>query len=101
MYFAHLADVNVGIITTIWGVQPLGAALLDYLINNEKLTFHHLAGMIFILLGGLCVSMADKKYQSYQGVNYDYNPQVAVETQQIPKWIPVVFAVLAPCLFIA
>jgi drug/metabolite transporter (DMT)-like permease len=61
MYLAHLASVNVGIITTIWGVQPLGAAVLDYLINKEKLTIYHLLGMILIVGGGIAVSLSDKE----------------------------------------
>lgn len=32
MYFSHLSGVNVGVITTIWSVQPLIAAVVDYLI---------------------------------------------------------------------
>jgi hypothetical protein len=32
MYFSHMSGVNVGVITTIWSVQPLIAAMLDFLI---------------------------------------------------------------------
>ena len=31
MYFAKLADVNVGIIKTIWSVNPLFMAICDWI----------------------------------------------------------------------
>lgn len=31
MYFAHMSGINVGVITTIWSVQPLFAALIDWI----------------------------------------------------------------------
>ena len=30
MYFSHMSGINVGVITTIWSVQPLIAALIDW-----------------------------------------------------------------------
>ena len=32
MYFSHMSGINVGVITTIWNVQPLIAAIVDYII---------------------------------------------------------------------
>ena len=60
MYYAHMADVNVGIITTIWSIQPLAAAILDYFIYGEKLMKHHLFGMVFVIGSALCISLASK-----------------------------------------
>lgn len=60
MFMAHLANVNVGIITSVWGLQPLGAAVLDYFINGEKLTIYHFWGMLLIVGGGVCVSQSGK-----------------------------------------
>ena len=60
MYYAHMADVNVGIITTIWSIQPLAAATLDYFIYGEKLRMHHLMGMVFVIGSGLCISLSSK-----------------------------------------
>ena len=58
MYYSHMADVNVGIITTLWSIQPLAAAALDYLINNEKFTIYHLVGIIMVIASGLCISFS-------------------------------------------
>lgn len=60
MYYAHMADVNVGIITTIWSIQPLAAAILDYFIYGEKLMKHHLFGMVFVIGSALCISFASQ-----------------------------------------
>jgi drug/metabolite transporter (DMT)-like permease len=59
MYYAHMADVNVGIITTIWSIQPMAAAVLDYLINGEKLMCHHIFGMLFIVGSALSISISN------------------------------------------
>lgn len=34
MYFSHISGVNVGVITTIWSVQPLIAAVIDWIIHR-------------------------------------------------------------------
>ena len=60
MYYAHMADVNVGIITTIWSIQPIAAATLDYFINGEKLMGHHLFGIIFIIGSALSISISNQ-----------------------------------------
>lgn len=60
MYYAHMADVNVGIITTIWSIQPLAAATLDYFINGEKLTRYHLLGMIMVVISALTISFSSE-----------------------------------------
>mmetsp|Transcript_9676 Transcript_9676/g.16272 ORF Transcript_9676/g.16272 Transcript_9676/m.16272 type:complete len:184 (+) Transcript_9676:527-1078(+) len=102
MHFAHLAQVNVGIITTIWGVQPLVAAVLDYFINSEKLTRYHLCGMIFIVIGGLCVSVSGNGTgaESVTVIINSAGEREEITEALIPKWIPVVFSVMTPMFFI-
>ena len=60
MYYAHMADVNVGIITTIWSIQPVAAATLDYFIYGEKLMLHHLFGIVFIIGSALSISISNQ-----------------------------------------
>ena len=60
MYYSHMADVNVGIITTIWSIQPLAAAILDFIIYQERLYLHHMIGMIFIVGSALCISLSNQ-----------------------------------------
>lgn len=55
MYFSHMSGVNVGVITTIWSVQPLIAALLDFVIYRQLLGFHHVVGMVLVILGAVAI----------------------------------------------
>lgn len=55
MYYSHMAGVNVGVITTIWSVQPLIAAFIDYFVNKEIIGFHHFVGMVLIVCGAVCI----------------------------------------------
>ena len=55
MYFAHLSDVNVGVITTFWSVQPLIAAIIDYLIYRQMLGFNHMVGMVLVVIGAVSI----------------------------------------------
>ena len=60
MYYSHMSGVNVGIITTIWGIQPIVAATFDLIINKEPIFFYHVVGMVLCIGSGLCISFADK-----------------------------------------
>jgi len=64
MYFSHMADVNVGVITTIWSIQPFIASILDYLIYNEKLMRFHLVGMVMIVGGALAIGYSSNEKAS-------------------------------------
>jgi drug/metabolite transporter (DMT)-like permease len=103
MHFAHLAGVNVGIITTIWGIQPLLAAVLDFFINGQRLTKFHLAGIIFIVLGGICVSVSGNSQSSSVLVDNDrFRFVIQREVKPlVPKFVAVIFGALTPCFFVA
>lgn len=58
MYFSHLSGINVGVITTIWSVQPLIAAILDWVFYRQVLGLNHLIGMILIILGAVSIGYA-------------------------------------------
>ena len=60
MYYAHLAGVNVGVMTAIWGVQPLFAAGLDYLIYREPFLWSYLIGIIMMIACAVCISFKKK-----------------------------------------
>jgi drug/metabolite transporter (DMT)-like permease len=122
-----MADVNVGIITTIWSIQPLAAATLDYLIYGERLRMHHLIGMVFVIGSGLCISLSSKTntvdvnlddfslkdlekldqarspflagYPS--GYHYDTKMLSVSFDPKVPKWVAVMFGLLTPVFFVA
>jgi len=49
MWFASLAQVNIGIITVIWSINPLYMALTDYLIFNKTMYYYHHLGTLLIV----------------------------------------------------
>ena len=55
MYYSHMSGVNVGVITTIWSVQPLIAAFFDWVLYKQMLGFHHVLGMILVILGAVAI----------------------------------------------
>ena len=127
MYYSHMADVNVGIITTIWSIQPLAAATLDYFIYGEKLRPHHLFGMVFVIGSGLCISLSSKTHTvdinlgenltladlekldharspflaGYpSGYHYDTQMLSVSFDPKVPKWVAVLFGLLTPVFFV-
>ena len=59
MYFANRADINVGIIITIWSLDPLYNSLASYYLYNEKLAYYHAIGLLSILLCSLALCLKD------------------------------------------
>jgi len=57
-YYAKLANINVGIIATIWAINPLYMAILDYIVNAQKLTSKHLIGMVCLISCTLLISFS-------------------------------------------
>jgi len=97
-----MADVNVGVITTIWSVQPLIAAVLDYFIYNEKLMMFHLVGMVMIVGGALAIgySSNEKETLILDSVVEGQISQVILDPKA-PKWIAIMFGFIAPCFMLA
>ena len=97
-----MADVNVGVITTIWSVQPLIAAVLDYFIYSEKLMRFHLVGMVMIVAGAIAIG-----YSSNEKENFTMDAKVEEQVSQVivdpkaPKWIAILFGFIAPCFMLA
>jgi len=88
MYYAHLADVNVGVITTIWAVQPLFGAILDKLIYDEDLKFSYIFGILLIAASSVCIGLKPAEASADGMVLKDF-----------PKWPAILFAFITPCFF--
>lgn len=58
MYFAALAQINVGLITTIWSINPLFIAIMDYLLFRQKLRYYHLIGTVSIVICTVVLSLS-------------------------------------------
>ena len=94
MYYSHMANVNVGIITTLWSVQPLAAGAFDYILYGERLTIFHLVGIVMVVASAFCIS-----YSKVEATEPD--PFVEIYDEKFPKWIAVLFGILTPCFFVA
>lgn len=93
MYFAAEANVNVGVITTIWSVNPLFMAIVDYIVFKQQLKYYHVLGTISIVLCTIVISLS--------GV-VEGKGDVAVETEiepMTPTWVPVLFGLITPISF--
>ena len=95
MYYSNLAKVNVGIITTIWSLNPLFLAVADYYINNQALFYYHYQGLFAILACSVIISLSGMIQSS---------PAVSIKTavvKQAPTWVPVIFGIVTPIMFTA
>ena len=59
MFFANRADINVGVIITIWSINPFFNSIADYYINGEKMHYYHIIGLLSILLCSVAICMKD------------------------------------------
>lgn len=108
MYFADRADVNAGIITTLWSLNPLYMAVCDYFLYGTKLKyFHHLGTfaivlcIILISLNGVVVPSVPGQPPTTKGpapVKED-NPYYELFSFTVPAFVPVIFGVVTPTCF--
>jgi multidrug transporter EmrE-like cation transporter len=55
---AIMADLNTGIVITIWAINPFTSALMDFFIYRSPLKMHHLIGMVFLIMCAIFVSVS-------------------------------------------
>lgn len=114
MYFSHISGVNVGIISTIWSVQPLIAAIIDWIIYREKLKLNHYIGMVLVVLGALAIGFAGilKTTTTSDAPNSPTLQPPNANTTNSPypelhdtiwwySWIAIIWAVITPAFFLA
>ena len=90
MEFATQAKINVGIITTIWCINPLFMAIMDFIIFRTRLEYYHFIGSFSIIVCSILIGMSK--------INMNYSI-VKVEEIGIPAYIPVIFSILTPMCF--
>lgn len=96
MIYAARANINVGVIITIWSVNPLFMAICDKLIFGQELRYFHTLGMLAIVICTVVISLAgmgsDKHVSSHTEATLNVEPTV-------PTWVPVLFGVVTPMTF--
>ena len=88
MFFANRSSINVGVIITIWSINPFFNSIADYYFYNEKMVYYHFIGLVSILLCSIAICMKD--FTSTE-----------VKIAEYPSWIPVMFGLVAPLSFSA
>ena len=99
MYFSALAKVNVGLITTIWSVNPLFIAIMDFIIFKQQLRYFHLLGMVAIVVCTVLLSISGV-IMPKTPINGGDAIEEPIE-KVMPTWVPVIFGVVTPMCFTA
>lgn len=88
MFFANRSSINVGVIITIWSINPFFNSIADYFFYGEKMFYHHYIGLVCILLCSIAICMKDFLSTDTKIAEY-------------PSWIPVMFGLISPISFSA
>ena len=107
MWFAALANINVGLITVIWSINPLYMAAVDYFLFKTKLKSFHLVGTILIVACTVLLSLKPVLVKEEPGVESTEThkpviseaPKIVEEGKFLPSWMPVLFGILTPITF--
>jgi drug/metabolite transporter (DMT)-like permease len=57
MYYAYLAFLNKGVVSVIWGLNPLFIAFIDSIVYNQKLTKKHFFGFLSLVICTAALAM--------------------------------------------
>ena len=57
MWLAALANVNTGLITVIWAVNPFFMSVVDYILFKRRLLYYHWIGLAAIVLSTVILSL--------------------------------------------
>eukprot|EP00347_Sterkiella_histriomuscorum_P009767 403339972 len=87
--FSLQANVNPGLVSTIWATTPLFAGFMDYVLFGQRLTKKHLIGVICLAFCVVCISLTPVIYA----------PQQSNKIQTIQPWVPVTLALISPIFF--
>lgn len=118
MYFSHISGVNVGVITTIWSVQPLIAAIIDWIVYRRVLGFNHLVGIVLVVIGAVLIGLAgiskggEQANSSRLLKNFippvpkdgiaTYHPEIRDEVRGgWYTWIALLWGFITPCFFLS
>lgn len=105
MWFADLAQVNVGLITVIWSINPLYMAAADYFLFKQTLKCFHLVGTVLIVSCTILLSLKpmivgdDPSIIKSTSPIQNEAPKIVKDGELLPVWMPVLFGILTPVTF--
>jgi drug/metabolite transporter (DMT)-like permease len=89
MHYAHLGGVNVGVITAIWGIQPLITAILDKLMYDEPFLPSYAIGIFLMICSTVCISLKSPDIFNDRGIT----------VEGFPIWPAILLGLITPCIF--
>lgn len=89
--FAAQANMNEGIVSTIWAVTPLFGAIFDYACFRVRLSSKHLLGVCALVACAACISLSSLLKDSSPG-------DAALPTASVHPILPVIIAVIGSIL---
>lgn len=57
--YANKADLNVGIPSAIWAINPFFTALLEYIFKKVPIKPYHMVGMSIMTVSAVVISISD------------------------------------------
>ena len=105
-----MSGLNVGVITTLWSVEPLLNALIDWFLNGVRLGVNHVFGIVLIVSGAVSIGFAgiskksDNQLHAPNAIplkpddNLVFHP--VIDDPEYPIWVPIVWGVFTPTFFI-
>ena len=91
-YFSMRADINAGLISSIWSVTPFVFCLMDYIFFGVKLQTHHYIGVSCTAVCTVLLSLTNVFYPPENDPH-----KVSVATVQ--PVVPVLFGLATPIFF--
>ena len=93
LYTSGLAQVNEGVVATVYSLEPLIMTIADRFLFGTSLKKFHYVGLVCILVSSLVISFASQGAEAQE--------ETVVETSGLPSYVPVVVAVLTAFAFCA
>ena len=66
MYYAYLAYLNKGVVSVIWGLNPLFIAFMDCIVYKQKLTVKHFFGFLSLIICTVALALTGVVQENYE-----------------------------------
>lgn len=60
MYYSQLAHLNKGVVSIIWGLNPLFIAFIDRALYKQPLTLKHYLGLTALIFCAVAIILSTK-----------------------------------------
>lgn len=67
MYYSQLAHLNKGVVSVIWGLNPLFIAFIDYLFYKQDISIKHYFGLTALVFSSVAIVLSTKVQPIQEG----------------------------------